>query len=933
MVYLSDRKGVYFMPKMLILDGNSLANRAFYALPVLTTPDGRPTNVLHGFMMMLLRLQAEQKPDYWLVTFDKTKAHVRIEQYEHYKAQRKETPEGLRPQLDYLKEVLAGFSVPILELAGYEADDLIATVTRQAEAKGWEVLIYTGDRDALQLISPQTQVLLTKKGISEVELFDEERLWERYQLTPRQIIDLKGLMGDASDNIPGVPGIGEKTALKLLWEFKNIENVLANRDKISGKKLAHCLEVYADQAMLSKRLATMITDTPVEFTLEECAYKQPQSAAVLGVLHKYSLRNVERLWRERYGGNLAIEDDGGINPPETTGSVDSGVNKLATRSKEHQPRPFSFGTAELWGPRGDQTKGDAQFAADWPERSLREEEWLEQFQKWRTPETVIVLAYRFLGNNPEQRRWQEWAIAAAGEVFAFARETISPAVEQAFYELLSDPGVRKIVADSKELYTILAAEKIALKGIALDLGLAAYLLNSARTKFDPWELVRTYYSDQLPLVSTAQEAAALAQVVPRYVAEINELGLADLLRDVEQPLALLLAKMELHGIAVDSEQLKAFGQELKLALKSLEQEIYSLAEEQFNINSSQQLGQVLFEKLGLPPAKKTKTGYSTDAETLEDLRAAHPVVEKLLEYRQLSKLMSTYVDGLLAQVHEGRVHTTLQQKVTTTGRLSSTEPNLQNIPIRLEYGRQLRKVFKPTEKDWLLLSADYSQIELRILAHYSRDEVLCESFTLGQDVHARTAAEVFGVPISEVTPDLRRKAKAVNFGLIYGLTEFGLARNLGIPRKEAGFYIEQYFARYSGVKRYLEEIVKLAQQEGQVRTLMQRMRRIPELYSSNRNQRLFGQRIAMNTPIQGTAADIMKAAMLWVDEGLKDLQAVILLQVHDDLLLQVAPAELEVTAAIVKEKMENAFELSVPLIVDCKAGPDWYDLKPIFNTI
>ncbi len=373
-----------------------------------------------------------------------------------------------------------------------------------------------------------------------------------------------------------------------------------------------------------------------------------------------------------------------------------------------------------------------------------------------------------------------------------------------------------------------------------------------------------------------------------------------MLRDVEQPLALLLAKMELHGIAVDSEQLKAFGQELKIALKSLEQEIYSLAEEQFNINSSQQLGQVLFEKLGLPPVKKTKTGYSKDAETLEDLRAAHPVVEKLLEYRQLSKLMSTYVDGLLAQVHEGRVHTTLQQKVTTTGRLSSTEPNLQNIPIRLEYGRQLRKVFKPTEKDWLLLSADYSQIELRILAHYSRDEVLCESFTLGQDVHARTAAEVFGVPISEVTPDLRRKAKAVNFGLIYGLTEFGLARNLGIPRQEAGFYIEQYFARYSGVKRYLEEIVKLAQQEGQVRTLMQRMRRIPELYSSNRNQRLFGQRIAMNTPIQGTAADIMKVAMLWVDEGLKDLQAVILLQVHDDLLLQVAPAELEVIAAIVR---------------------------------
>jgi DNA polymerase-1 len=908
---------------MLILDGNSLANRAFYALPVLTTPDGRPTNVLHGFMMMLLRLQAEQKPDYWLVAFDKTKAHVRIEQYEHYKAHRKETPEGLILQLDYLKEVLAGFSVPILELAGYEADDLIATVTKQAEEKGWEVIIYTGDRDALQLISPQTQILLTKKGISEVELYDEDRLWERYQLTPHQIIDLKGLMGDSSDNIPGVPGIGEKTALKLLWEFKNIENVLANRDKISGKKLPHSLEVYAEQAMLSKRLATMIIDTPVEFTLEECAYKQPQSTDVLGVLHKYSLRNVERLWRERYGGNLAIQNSGGVNP------TDSDANKPEIRSMEYQLLPLSFGANELFGSREDPAKGAVQFISDWPERNPADHEWLEQFKKWHAQETVIVLAYRFQGNNLGQRRWQEWAIAAAGEVYTLVRETISAAVEQGFYELLSDQGVRKIVADSKELYAVLSAENIFINGIALDLSLAAYLINSARTKFDPWELVRTYYSDQMPLVSTAQEAVALAQVVPRYVSEINELGLADLMRDVEQPLALLLAKMELHGIAVDCEQLKAFGRELRIAIQRLEQEIYSLAEEQFNINSSQQLGHILFEKLGLPPAKKTKTGYSTDAETLEDLRTSHPVVEKLLEYRQLSKLMSTYVDGLLAQVHEGRVHTTLQQKVTTTGRLSSTDPNLQNIPIRLEYGRQLRKVFKPTEKDWQILSADYSQIELRILAHYSQDEVLCESFTLGQDVHARTAAEVFGIPLSEVTSDLRRKAKAVNFGLIYGLTEFGLARNLGIPRKEARFYIEQYFARYSGVKRYMEEIVKQAKQDGQVRTLMHRMRRIPELYSSNRNQRLFGQRIAMNTPIQGTAADIMKVAMLRVDEALIGSQSAMLLQVHDELLLQVAPAELEVTAKIVKDNMENAFKLSVPLTVDCKAGPDWYDLMPI----
>ena len=912
------------MPKMVILDGNSLANRAFYALPVLTSSDGKPTNVLHGFMTMLLRLQAEQKPDYWLVTFDKTKATVRIEQYAEYKAQRKETPEGLKPQFDFLKEVLAGFSVPMLELAGYEADDLIATVTQQAQEKGWEVKIYTGDRDALQLISPQTQILLTKKGISEVELYDEDKLWERYQLKPHQIIDLKGLMGDASDNIPGVPGVGEKTALKLLWEFGSVEEVLANRDKLSGKKLQSSLEVYAEQALLSKRLATMIKEVPVEFSLEACSYKQPQSAAVLEVLSKYTLRNVERLWRERYGGDMAIwdsksiQDSGEVSLLEVTSDTSSGVTLDVQSPSNNLSTPLSFEDSNL-----------AQFTADWPEIELTDQEWLEHINKWRTHEAVLVLSYRYQGTNPHLGQLQEWAIAVSGETFSFVRGTISSTVELSFYELLADPGVRKIVADSKELFALLSHEDKCIIGIDLDLTLAAYLINPARTKFDTWELVKTYYPDQLPLVRLAQEVAALAQVVPRFVAEINGLGLSDLLREVEQPLAPLLAKMERHGIAVDSEQLKALGQELTIALQRLEQEIYSMAEEQFNINSTQQLGHILFEKLALPHGKKTKTGYSTDAETLEELRLAHPVVEKLLEYRQLNKLMSTYINGLLSQVREGRVHTTLQQTVTTTGRLSSTEPNLQNIPIRLEYGRQLRKVFHPTEEDWLILSADYSQIELRILAHYSQDQVLCESFALGQDVHTRTAAEVFGVALSDVTSDLRRKAKAVNFGLVYGLTDFGLARDLGIPRKEAKFYIDQYFTRYSGVKHYLGEVVEKAKQEGQVRTLMQRLRRIPELYSSNRTQRLFGQRIAMNTPVQGTAADIMKLAMIRVNEGLKDYRAVILLQVHDELLLQVAPDELEAVARIVRDKMENSYGLSVPLTVDCKTGPNWYDLHPL----
>jgi len=905
------------MPKILILDGNSLANRAFYALPLLTTSEGKPTNVLHGFMMMLLRLCMEQKPDYWLVTFDKTKADIRLEYFPEYKAHRKETPQDLAPQFDYLKEVLAGFSVPMLEMAGYEADDLIATVTKQAEAKGWEVLIYTGDRDALQLISSQTKILLTKKGISEVELYDEERLWERYKLKPYQIIDLKGLMGDVSDNIPGVPGIGEKTALKLLWEYGNIENVLANRSEVSGKKLPYLLETYAEQALLSKRLSAMHEDVPVEFCLEACKFKQPASAVVVQVLQKYALRNVERLWRERYGRNLA-DHKSGESSLAATESDSSGLD----RNTEN----ISHGLAES---KEEEIGSTVQFTLEWPEIKLTDQEWLKHFENWRLQKTLLVLSCRYQGENWWQKSWQEWAIAVAGQVYVLKRESVSGAVENGFYELLADSAVGKIVAESKNIYTLVNNEGKLLEGIELDLTLAAYLIDSARTKFEPWELVQTYYADQLPLARTAQEAAALAQVAPYYKTELEKLGLGALLREVEQPLACLLAKIERQGIAVDSDQLRVFGQELKTALERLEQEICGLAEEKFNLNSSQQLGHILFEKLGLPPARKTKTGYSTDAETLDELRLAHPIVEKILDYRQLNKLMTTYVSGLLAQVREGRIHTTFQQTVTATGRLSSTDPNLQNIPIRLEYGRQLRKVFKPTEQNWLLLSADYSQIELRVLAHYSEDQLLCESFSLGQDVHTRTAAEVFGIPLAEVTSELRRRAKAVNFGLIYGLTEFGLAKSLGIARKEARFYIDQYFARYSGVKRYLEEVVEQAKREGQVHTLLHRLRRIPELSSPNRNKRLFGERIAMNTPIQGTAADIMKLAMLHVDKGIAELQADILLQVHDELLLQVAPEGVAAVTAIVKKKMENAFKLSVPLVVECKAGPNWYDLKPV----
>lgn len=874
------------MSKILILDGNSLANRAFYALPMLTTAEGKPTNVLHGFMTMLLRLLLEQKPDYWVVAFDKTKATVRIEQYAEYKAQRKETPEGLKPQFDFLKEVLSAFSVPMLECAGYEADDIIATVTLMSEKRDWEVQIYTGDRDALQLVSPLTTVFLTKKGISEVEAYTEPVLYERYQLRPAQIIDLKGLMGDTSDNIPGVPGVGEKTALKLLWEYETVENVLRNIERISGKKLQENLNNNVEKALLSKKLATMIYDVPLEIDLDAFAYHRPDERTFSAVLDKYVLRNVSRIWREHHA---------------LTNS-DSAVSVI-------------------------QQEDTTQLLEAWPVRVLTPEEWLNRVEEWQDQRTSLVLAFGSTTGNPHWGKITGWGIADHGESYSLTWEDTDLELRKDWITLLENPDVPKIVADSKVLHSLLMNEEIILRGVTLDLSLAAYLINPTRANFEPLELIREYVPGYLPFTSLAEESAALAQVAERYEETLEKLGMSALLHELEEPLSPVLARMERQGIGIDASQLEEFGQELTGELQRLEKEIYLDAEETFNINSPQQLGHILFEKLGLPPMKKTKKGYSTNAETLEELRATHSIVARILDYRQLSKLMSTYVKGLLSQIREGKIQTTFQQTVTATGRLSSTEPNLQNIPIRLEHGRLLRKVFKPTQDGWVLLSVDYSQIELRILAHYSQDELLCESFALNQDVHTRTASEVFGIPMEQVNSDMRRKAKAVNFGLVYGLTDFGLGRDLGIPRKEAKYYIEQYFFRYAGVKRYLEEVVVKAKEEAQVRTLLHRLRRIPELHHPNRVQRQFGERIAMNSPIQGTAADIMKLAMLGVAQALEPYRADLLLQVHDELVIQVAPEELVAVAQIVREEMENAFPLSVPLTVECKTGPNWYEMK------
>lgn len=880
------------MARMVILDGNSLVNRAFYALPPLTSAEGLPTNAVHGFMTMLLKLQKEQKPDYWVVAFDKTKPTIRLKQYEDYKSQRKETPETLKPQFTYLKEILNEFSIPVLELEGYEADDLIASVTKKAVEAGMEVFIFTGDRDALQLVSPSTKVFLTIKGISEVECYDEKKVFEKYQLKPEQIVDLKGLMGDASDNIPGVPGVGEKTALKLLWQFGTVENVLAHVDEVSGNKIKNNLKEYAEQALLSKKLATMIQDVPLEFSIEDLAWREPEKGRAVKVLQRYSLYTVLRLFEQNFGSEQSSQEISKKAEAELTFS-----KRIATSEQNDE------------------------------EICLDDQSWLELISNWLKNKASLVLSYRYEGNNPRQGKWTELGISDGNTNYTMIRDKVSSEVKKKWYELLEDSNVLKIVADSKSLYHLLANEGKVLSGISLDLSLAAYLINSNRANYSSAELLREY-TDGLFSLPVAKEAELLGNLAQEYNANISALGLEFLLHEIEEPLSIVLADMEREGIAVDKEMLEEFGRELEKEIRCLEMEIYELATTKFNINSPQQLGKILFVDLGLPPVKKTKTGYSTDADTLEELRNHHAIVGKILQYRQLVKLSTTYVKGLLSQIQDGKIHTTFQQTVTATGRLSSTEPNLQNIPIRLEEGRKLRKVFRPTKEGWTLLSADYSQIELRILAHYSEDPLLCESFIVGEDIHARTASEIFEVTLDEVTSDMRRKAKAVNFGLMYGLSDFGLARDLGIPRKEAKYYIKQYFERYCGVKRYMHEVIKSAKETGEVRTLLNRIRRIPELSHPNRMRRQFGERIAMNTPIQGTAADIMKIAMIKVAAALKKYNADILLQVHDELLIQVTPDELDKVAVIVKEAMENAYKLSVPLVVDCKIGENWYDMKP-----
>ncbi|MBQ7477609.1 MAG: DNA polymerase I [Selenomonadaceae bacterium] len=867
--------------KFVILDGSSLMYRAFYALPLLTASTGEYTNAIFGFSNMLTKLLQELAPDALAIAFDKGKQTFRNEIFPEYKGTRQKTPEELKAQIPLLHDFASAFGMAFVEKAGYEADDIIGTLATKAALSDYDTLVVTGDRDALQLVRKNLRVMLTKKGISEMKVFDEAAFEEEYQIKPPALIDLKGLMGDTSDNIPGVPGVGAKTATKLLVEYGTLENVLEHVGEIPGKKLKERLEENREQAVLSKRLATIECNVPdMEFRIGDYAIC-PNREMLREFCQRYELRgvwkNYERLFPESLQGDLFADGS-----PGKELSLDYDILETSSALEEFR-------------------------AADCLSMAVS--------SKGKMPFPVVSGLMMALPQG------KSGFVAKDSAMWA---ETM---------EILSSKSVIW-VSDAKKLYH----EGFRLQKNFFDLSLAAYLLDPEVPGYEIPALVKKF----CPRLAIDQpfdkeeerlawEAAALAEMGGVIHQKLVEEGFERLYREMEVPLSEVLAVLEETGVYVNRDHLSRKREEVDRRIAELEKDIHALAGKEFNINSPRQLGEILFERLGLPPLKKTKTGYSTNAEVLESLRYQHPIVERILSYRLLAKLKSTYLDALgeLIRPETKRVHTSFNQTVTATGRLSSSNPNLQNIPVRTEEGKQIRTLFEPGEGYDCILSADYSQIELRLLAHMSGDEGFIKAFRDGEDIHARTAAEVFGIPLEEVTSEMRRKAKAVNFGIVYGISDYGLSRDLHIPRKEAAGYISRYFERYSGVKKFLDAMVEQAHKDGFVTTMFGRRRSLPAIRSNNFNQRSLAERMAMNTPIQGSAADIIKLAMVaaWRELEKAGVRSRILLQVHDELVLEVAGDEIEQVSGILRKTMEHVAELSVPLLIDIHTGKNWAEAK------
>ena len=845
--------------KLMILDGNSIINRAFYGIRMLNAPDGTPTNAVYGFLSTFRRVFDLAQPQAVCVAFDVHAPTFRHEQYALYKAQRKPMPEELAVQMPLLKQTLDYMGVRRLELAGWEADDLLGTVARRCEAAGWTCDVVTGDKDSLQLITDSTHVfnVKTRMGQTDTIEYTPERFREEYGFDPIRMIDLKALMGDSSDNIPGVPGIGEKTAKDLLVRFGTVADIYRDLDALDIKPgVRKKLTEGRESAQLSFDLATIRTDAPIDFALESAVWDHDYQPELYDWFRRLNFTSLSEKW--------------GLQPADGAGAPSSAL------------------------PSVDVADGDAL-------RALEQAVTAVPYVAVLAPDGLDTLTLCD-GKACYALSW-----AQLGDDY------------NAFLRLLFSDRVRKAGHNIKDLMRALLDEGLPTDGFVFDTALAAYLLDATAGSYDLPRLAQTYLGEELPDV---QSVWALQPVLHE---KMDAQAMLPLYTDVELPLCPVLARMEQAGFLVDRKALYDFGERLTSSIEQLQQSIWALAGEPFNIQSPKQLGSVLFERLMLPAGKKTKTGWSTNAAVLDKLRGKHPIVEQILDYRTLTKLKSTYADGLLKEISaDGRIHTNFQMTVTATGRLSSTEPNLQNIPVRRELGAQIRKMFVASPGK-VLVDADYSQIELRLLAHIANDETMIAAFRSGEDIHAVTASQVFGVPLAEVTPLQRSHAKAVNFGIVYGISAFSLAQDIGVFQNEAKAYMDSYFAKYHGVREYMTRVVEQAKADGYVTTLFGRRRDLPELKSSNFNLRSFGERVALNMPIQGTAADIIKAAMVRVDARMRaeHLQARLLLQVHDELIVECPAEEAETVKGILVEEMEHVVDYRVPLLVDAKIGASW----------
>ncbi|WDV47303.1 DNA polymerase I [Clostridiaceae bacterium M8S5] len=898
--------------KMVLIDGNSLLHRAYYALPLLSTKEGIYTNAVYGFLTMYYKILDDYDPSYVCVAFDRKAPTFRHKEYDKYKAGRSKTPDELGEQFSLIREVLSCLGITYIEIDGFEADDIIGTLSKKFDEEGFQVIIVTGDKDLLQLTTDRIKVWITRKGVSEVDIYDKDVMLEKYGLTPNQFIDLKALMGDQSDNIPGVPGVGEKTGIKLLKQYNSLDNIYDNLDDIKAKKLNQNLTENKVQAYMSRKLAEIITNVPIDINADKIKMKDIDSNLLYDLYKKLMFKSLlsrvpninteERNYKSEYKiiNNLS--------------QIDEVINKIIKNES------FAF-------------------------------KFVDNFKELRQDNDIIGLV---VGIDSKLSYYIPFA-SIAEDILLLSSDCAldKDAVIDKFRQVFEDKSIDKIGHDLKSDILILFKNKIDVKSIKFDTKIAQYLINPSQKSYSLKTLAEEYLSieikDEEDLLGKGKYKKSYKSIENNKLIEyfcnkisiiqklynvlegkLIEMEMVDLFENIEMPLIEVLASMEHVGFKVDIKVLKELGEEFKIRIEELTKDIYNIAGEEFNINSPKQLGIVLFEKLKLPVIKKTKTGYSTNAEVLEKLQKEHEIVEKVLEYRKLVKLKNTYVDGFLPLIDKktNRIHSSFKQTITTTGRISSTEPNLQNIPIRTEEGRKLRKVFVAGHGN-KLVDADYSQIELRVLAHISADYKLIEAFENDEDIHTKTASEVFDVPKNEVTNLMRSRAKAVNFGIVYGISDFGLSRDLNIPRKESKTYIDNYLKNYKQVAGYMKDIIRIGKEDGYVSTIQGRRRYLPELNSKNFNIKSSGERLAMNTPIQGSAADIIKIAMVSVYFELKKrkLKSKLILQVHDELIIEAHENELEEVKKILQDLMENAIDIKVPLKVDMQVGESWYDTK------